>query len=386
MTTLLITTTGDDRPGITAGLLGVLAGAGADVLDMEQVVIRGRLTLGLIVRCPDDRSLTGDLLGFGETADIQVRVEQVEGDEDRAEGLPRHVVTVIGRDLSARGLKGVADAIAGHGANIDRIVRLSTYPVRSFEFEVSGGSQDEMRRSLLEVGRTHAIDISIQRLSLERRAKRLVVLDMDSTLIADEVIDLLAEEAGVAEEVTDITARAMAGELDFATALADRVALLAGLSIERVEAVRDRIRLTPGARTFIRTLHRLGFKTAVVSGGFTIFTDWVAERLGLDHAHSNTLEIVDGRLTGRVLGPVVDSARKAELLREIAAAERIPLEQVVAVGDGANDLEMLDAAGLGIAFNAKQVVQDAAHTSLNVPYLDAILFFLGIRRAEVEQS
>lgn len=386
MTTLLITTTGDDRPGITAGLLGVLAGAGADVLDMEQVVIRGRLTLGLIARCPDDRSLIGDLLGFGEKAGIQVRVEQVEGDEDPGEGRPRHVVTVIGRDLSATGLKGVADAIASHGANIDRIVRLSTYPVRSFEFEVSGGSQDEMRRSLLEVGRTHVIDISVQRLSLERRAKRLVVLDMDSTLIADEVIDLLAEEAGVAEEVTDITARAMAGELDFATALADRVALLAGLSIERVEAVRDRIRLTPGARTFIRTLHRLGFKTAVVSGGFTIFTDWVAVRLGLDHAHSNTLEIVDGRLTGRVLGPVVDSARKAELLREIAAAERIPLEQVVAVGDGANDLEMLDAAGLGIAFNAKQVVQDAAHTSLNVPYLDAILFFLGIRRAEVEQS
>lgn len=386
MTALLLTTTGEDRPGITAGLLGVLAAADAEVLDMEQVVIRGRLTLGLIVRCLDDGTLTDDLHRFGKDADIQVRVERVEGDEDTGDGRPRHVVTVIGHDLLAIGLQGVADAIADHGANIDRIVRLSTYPVRSFEFEVSGGSQADMRRSLLEVGRTHAIDISVQRLSLERRAKRLVVLDMDSTLIADEVIDLLAEEAGVADAVTDITARAMAGELDFATALADRVALLAGLPMERVEAVRDRIRLTPGARTFIRTLHRLGFKTAVVSGGFTIFTDWVAEHLGLDHTHSNTLEVVDGKLTGRVLAPVVDSARKAELLREIAAAEGIPLEQVVAVGDGANDLEMLDAAGLGIAFNAKQVVQDAAHTSLNVPYLDAILFFLGIRRAEVEQS
>lgn len=386
MTTLLITTTGHDRPGITAGLLGILAETGAEVLDMEQVVIRGRLTLGLIVRSNEDGSLPADLHRFGEDAGVEVGVEQVEGDEDPGDGRPRHVVTVIGRELSANGLKGVADSIADHGANIDRIVRLSTYPVRSFEFEVSGGSQDDMRRSLLEVGRTHVIDISVQRLSLERRAKRLVVLDMDSTLIADEVIDLLAEEAGVAARVTDITARAMAGELDFATALADRVALLAGLPIERVEAVRDRIRLTPGARTFIRTLHRLGFKTAVVSGGFTIFTDWVAARLGLDHAHSNTLEVVDERLTGRLLGPVVDSARKAELLRGIARAEQIPLEQVVAVGDGANDLEMLDAAGLGIAFNAKQVVQDAAHTSLNVPYLDAILFFLGIRRAEVEES
>jgi len=243
-----------------------------------------------------------------------------------------------------------------------------------------------MRRTLLEVGRTHAIDISVQRLSLERRAKRLVVMDMDSTLIRDEIIDLLAEEAGVGDQVADITARTMAGELDFRSSLEERVGLLAGLSIERVEAVRDRIRMTPGARTFIRTLHRLGFKTAVVSGGFTIFTNFVAAQLGLDHAHSNVLEVVDGKLTGRLQGPVVDGARKAELLREIADAEDIPYEQVVAVGDGANDLEMLDAAGLGIAFNAKQIVQDAADTSLNVPYLDAILFFLGIRRSEVEQA
>ncbi len=386
MTTILVTTTGDDRPGITAGLLGVLAEAGAEVLDMEQVVIRGRLTLGIITRFPEDQPLMQNLLYFGYQAGIQLRFDPVEGDEDAANGRPRHVVTVIGHDLSATGMKSVADAIAVHGANIDRIVRLSTYPVRSFEFEVSGGSQAEMRRSLLEVGRSQAIDISVQRLSLERRAKRLVVLDMDSTLIRDEVIDLLAEEAGVSEEVAAITAGAMSGTLDFRPALEERVRLLAGLPLERIEAVRDRLRLTPGARTFIRTLTRLGFKTAVVSGGFTIFTDWVAQQLGLDHAHSNTLEVEDGRLTGRLVEPIVDPARKAELLRQIADAEHIPYEQVVAVGDGANDLEMLDAAGLGIAFNAKQVVQDAADTALNVPYLDAILFFLGIRRAEVEQT
>ncbi len=386
MATILVTTTGEDRPGITAGLLGVLADGGAEVLDMEQVVIRGHLTLGLIVRFDDGQPVTKNLLYYGYEAGVQVRFELVDGDDDAADGLPRHVVTVLGSDLSAVGMKAIADTIAEHGANIDRIVRLSTYPVRSFEFEVSGGSQAEMRRSLLEVGRTHTIDISVQRLSLERRAKRLVVLDMDSTLIRDEVIDLLAEEAGVAEEVAAMTARTMSGDLDFTASIEHRVALLAGLPLARLEAVRDRIRLTPGARTFIRTLHRLGFKTAVVSGGFTIFTDWVAEQLGLDHAHSNTLEVVDGKLTGRLLGRVVDPTRKAELLREIADAESIPYEQVVAVGDGANDLEMLDAAGLGIAFNAKQIVQDAADTSLNVPYLDAILFFLGIRRAEVEQA
>ncbi len=386
MATFLITTTGEDRPGITAGLLNVLAQADAEILDMEQVVIRGRLTLGIITRFADDQPAMKNLLFYGYEAGIQIQFEQVDGDDDSGHGHPRHVVTVIGHDLSAGGMKGVADAIADHGANIDRIVRLSTYPVRSFEFEVSGGSQDGMRRTLLEVGRTHAIDISVQRLSLERRAKRLVVLDMDSTLIRDEIIDLLAEEAGVGDRVAAITARAMAGELDFGESLRERVGLLAGLPIERVEAVRDRIRMTPGARTFIRTLHRLGFKTAVVSGGFTIFTNFVAAQLGLDHAHSNTLEVVDGKLTGRLQGPVVDGARKAELLREIADAEDIPYEQVVAVGDGANDLEMLDAAGLGIAFNAKQIVQDAADTSLNVPYLDAILFFLGIRRSEVEQA
>ncbi|UCG40074.1 MAG: phosphoserine phosphatase SerB [Acidimicrobiia bacterium] len=387
MPTVLVTTTGEDRPGITAGLLEVLAASSAEVLDMEQVVIRGQLTLGLVTRFGEDDPVLKDLLYYGYQAGVEVQFEPIEGDEDRTDPhRSRYVVTIIGHTLSAAVFKAVADAIAGHGANIDRIVRLSTYPVRSYEFEVSGGSPDDMRRALLEVARTHQVDVAVQVLGLERRAKRIVVLDMDSTLIQDEVIDLLAEEAGVEDRVKDITSRAMAGELDFSESLRERVALLEGMTVEQLERVKDRIRLTPGARTFIRTLHRLGFKAAVVSGGFSYFTDWVAERLALDHAHANELEIVDGRLTGKLVGTIVDGPGKAELLRHIAEHDGIPREQVVAVGDGANDLDMLEAAGLGIAFNAKPIVRDAADTALNVPYLDAILFFLGIRRDEVEAN
>ncbi len=386
MPTVLVTTSGEDRPGITAGLLEVLAASSAEVLDMEQVVIRGQLTLGLVTRFGEDEPVLKDLLYYGYQAGLDIHFEPLEGEEDRVDHRRRHVVTIIGHTLSAAVFKAVADAIADHGANIDRIVRLSTYPVRSYEFEVSGGSQEDMRRSLLEVARTHHVDVAVQSLGLERRAKRIVVLDMDSTLIQDEVIDLLAEEAGVAARVKDITERAMAGELDFSESLRERVALLEGMTLEDLDRVKERIRLTPGARTFIRTLHRLGFKAAVVSGGFSYFTDWVAERLSLDHAHANELEIVDGRLTGNLVGPIVDGPGKAELLRHIAEHDGIPTEQVVAVGDGANDLDMLEAAGLGIAFNAKPIVRDAADTALNVPYLDAILFFLGIRRDEVEET
>ncbi|MBW3619609.1 MAG: phosphoserine phosphatase SerB, partial [Actinobacteria bacterium] len=222
--------------------------------------------------------------------------------------------------------------------------------------------------------------------SLERRAKRLVVMDVDSTLIQDEVIELLAEEAGCAEEVRSVTERAMAGELDFETSLRQRVALLEGLDVAVFDDVRRRLRLTPGARTFVRTLKRIGFKVAIVSGGFTVFTDALKDELGLDHAVANELEIVDGRVTGRLVGPIVDRARKARILEELAALEGVSTDQTVAVGDGANDLDMLAAAGLGIAFNAKPVVREAADTSLSFPYLDAILFVLGVRREDVERA
>jgi phosphoserine phosphatase len=212
------------------------------------------------------------------------------------------------------------------------------------------------------------------------------MMDVDSTLISDEVIELLAEEAGCLDEVRDLTERAMAGGLDFEQALRQRVALLEGLDLAALDRARERMTLTPGARTFVRTLKRLGYTVGIVSGGFTHFTDRLAEELGLDHAVANELEIVDGRLTGSVLGQVVDRARKADLLREFAQAEGVPLSQTVAVGDGANDLDMLAAAGLGVAFNAKPVVQEAAEVAVNVPFLDAILFLLGVTRDEVERA
>jgi phosphoserine phosphatase len=265
-------------------------------------------------------------------------------------------------------------------------VRLSRYPVVSYEFVTLAGDIDAMRARLVAAAKEHAVDVAVQRESLERRAKRLVVMDVDSTLIQDEVIELLAQEAGCGEEVEQITARAMAGDLDFEASLRERTARLAGMPAEALDRVADKVQLTPGARTFVRTLKRLGYTVAIVSGGFTHITDQLAADLGIDHAQANHLEVVDGVVTGRILGDVIDRPGKARVLREIAAAEHIPLEQTVAVGDGANDLDMLATAGLGIAFNAKPVVREAADTAVSVPYLDAILFLLGIRREDIEQA
>ena len=382
--TVLVRVSGPDRPGITAGLMAVLAEADASVQDVEQVVVRQRLTLGLVVEVPAGRDVLKELLLFGWEHDVAVDFEVVEPDPvDRA---PASVVTVVGRELTPRHLAAVASAIADGGGNIDRIVRLSRYPVVSYDLEVLGGDVDRMRALLVEAAGAHRIDVAVQRAGLHRRAQRLVVLDMDSTLIQDEVIDLLAEECDCLDEVSAITARTMEGELDFEQSLRARTALLAGLTEERVRSVRGRIRLTPGARTFVRTLHRLGYQVGVISGGFTIFTDHVAELLHLDHARANELEIVDGVLTGEILGDVVDRTAKATLLRNIADGEGIPLEQTVAIGDGANDIDMLATAGLGIAFNAKPVVRDVAEVSVSVPYLDVILSFLGVSREEVEDA
>jgi phosphoserine phosphatase len=258
--------------------------------------------------------------------------------------------------------------------------------VTSFEFVVVGGDADHLQRNLGEASAAHAFDAAVQRESLERRAKRLVVMDVDSTIIQDEVIELLAREAGRLDEVRDITSRAMAGELDFEASLRERCALLAGLDVEVLDRVRDQVRLTPGARTFVRTLRRLGYEVALVSGGFLSIVRDLADQLGAQHAAANQLEVVDGRLTGGLVGPIIDRAGKARVLRETAERAGIPLEQTVAVGDGANDLDMLEAAGLGIAFNAKPVVRDAADTALSLPYLDAVLFLLGIRRDEIEEA
>jgi phosphoserine phosphatase len=383
---LLIRVSGQDQPRVINELLTLLADAGAAIEDMEQLVVRERLTLDVLARIDGaDSGLVRDILYWGHTKKLTVDFEHVEAISQRAT-LPRHAITVLGERLSAATLAAVSGAVADTGGTIDRIVRLATEPVTAYDFAVIAGDVDVMRSSLLQVARDQQVDIAVQAGGLERRAKRLVVMDVDSTLIRNEVIDLLADEADCSEQVVAITERAMQGELDFEGSLRERVRLLRGLDEAAIDRVRDRISLTPGARTFVRTLKRLGYAVAVVSGGFTVFTGWLQDQLGLDHAYANTLEIVDGRLTGEVLGGVVDRARKAELLAEIAAAEGIPLSQTVAVGDGANDLDMLAAAGMGIAFNAKPAVREQAEVTVSVPYLDAILFMLGLRGTDVDKG
>jgi phosphoserine phosphatase len=386
---LLLRVSGPDRPGITADLMGVLDRAGAEVQDVEQVLVRGHLTLAVALAAPEDpKGLRAVLDDLARSREVDVHLAPAPA--PRAAPPTTDAVTVLGHGLetplSPAEIGAVAGSINAAGGNIDRIVRLARYPVYAYEFRVTGADPTALAKHLGEAAATHRLDVALQPEGLERRAKRLVVLDVDSTLIQDEVIELLAEEAGCVDEVRAVTERAMAGELDFEAALRERVRRLAGLDVEAIERARSRMRLTPGARTFVRTLKRLGYTVGIVSGGFRQFTDGLAAELGLDHAHANELEIVDGVLTGEVVGEVVDRAAKARLLRSFAELEGVPLSQTVAVGDGANDLDMLATAGLGIAFNAKPVVQEVADTTVNVPYLDAILFVLGVTRDEVERA
>ncbi|MCF6472935.1 phosphoserine phosphatase SerB [Nonomuraea sp. MG754425] len=392
--TLLITLTGPDRPGVTSRLFSVLSRFPVTVADIEQVVIRGRLTLGVLVAYSGGPpSGTGTTLGAMWTAvervaeDLGMEVELSTGSqakEKRRRG--RLSVSVLGATLQPAAIAGIAGRIAAAGANIDRIERLAQWPVTCIELSVSGADPDALRVELAAEAAAQEVDVAVQRTGLSRRAKRLIVMDVDSTLIQGEVIELLAAHAGCLDEVARVTEEAMRGELDFAESLKRRVALLEGLPAEVFEQVRKEVVLTPGARTLVRTLKRLDYRFAIVSGGFTQITDGLVEELGIDYSAANVLEVVDGKLTGRVVGEIVDRPGKARALERFAREARLPISQTVAIGDGANDLDMIAAAGLGIAFNAKPVVRQAADTAVNTPYLDSILYLLGITRDEVEAA
>jgi phosphoserine phosphatase len=392
-TTLLITLTGRDRPGVTSRLFAILAGYPLTVMDIEQVVIRGRLVLGALLGCDAPPDLTGIHAGvsalatdLGLEAEITAGTDRPGSPSGWGESAARRGmlhVTLLGSPLAAAAITAIAGRIAASGANIDRIGRLAQQPVTCIEMDVSGGDPAVLRADLARAAAEQGIDVAVQRGGLHRRAMRLIVMDVDSTLIQDEVIDLLAARAGCAPEVARVTQAAMHGDLDFASSLRERVALLAGLDAGVLDDVRRELRLTAGARTLIGTLRGLGYKFGVVSGGFVQVIEPLADELDIDYVAANVLEIADGKLTGRLSGPVVDRAGKADALRRFAADAGVPLSQTVAVGDGANDLDMIAAAGLGVAFNAKPVVRDAADTSLSVPYLDAVLYLLGISSEDI---
>lgn len=386
-TTVLATVTGRDRPGITAAFFAALSAYDVDVRDVEQVVIRDRLILAVLF------DLRGDTVALRNSLNQAARALGMEAEVTVADGGPRrstsgsrqHVI-VLGRPLRPGSLSHITQRIADIGDNIETVVQLSSEPATSIEMVVHSGDPVRLRAVLVEAADETGVDIAVEPAGLHRRSKRLVVLDVDSTLIKDEAIDVLAARAGVSEQVADITARAMNGELDFTQSLRERVALLAGLTEADIAAVRAELRLTPGARTFVRTLKRLGFYVGVVSGSFTVFTDRFVDELGLHFAAANQLEIVDGRVTGNVIGDVVDRSGKAAALARFAREFGVPMSQTVAVGDGANDIDMIEAAGLGIAFNAKSALREAADATVNLPYLDTILFVLGIPGEQIAEA
>jgi phosphoserine phosphatase len=384
--TLLITLTGKDRPGVTSLVFETLARYRVEVLDVEQIVLRRRLILGVLVTAPRDwKPVSAAMEKVAEGLDMTLELERGEGD-NRHRPKGRSHVTVLGTPLTSAAMAAVAGRIADTGANIDRIERMARYPVTAIDLHVSGVDPDKLRGILAREAADQQVDIAVQAANLLRRSMRLIVMDVDSTLIQGEVIVMLAAHAGCEAEVAAITEQAMRGELDFAASLRARVERLAGLDAAALDQVYDDLELAPGARTTVRTLKRLGYRFAIVSGGFSQITDRLAADLGIDFAHANELEIVDGKLTGRILGDIVDRAGKAIALRTFAQQSRVPLSAVIAIGDGANDLDMLNAAGLGIAFNAKPVVQEAAHTAVNVPYMDAVMYLLGISREEIEAA
>ncbi|WP_085608488.1 MULTISPECIES: phosphoserine phosphatase SerB [unclassified Pseudomonas] len=394
---VLINITGVDRPGLTAAITGVLAQGGVNILDIGQAVIHDMLSFGILVEIPDSeqgKSVLKDILFKGYELDQQVRFTPVSEEDYQQwvgnQGKKRHIVTLLTRKVTAGQLQAVSSITAKYGLNIDHIDRLSgRMPLDTpadkgkgcIEFSVRGEAADPqaLRAEFLSVAQELNVDIAFQEDSLFRRNRRLAVFDMDSTLIEAEVIDELAKAAGVGDQVSEITERAMAGELDFRASFKERLALLKGLDVSVLDSIGASLRLTEGAESLFAELKRLGYKTAILSGGFTYFAKQLQAKLGIDYVFANELEVVDGKCTGVAIEPIVDAQRKADLLKQLAEKEGLRLEQTIAVGDGANDLPMLAIAGLGVAFRAKPLVKQSAKQAISTLGLDGVLYLLGFR-------
>ncbi len=392
---LLIHITGQDKPGLTHSLTRVLADHNVRVLDIGQAVIHDALALGILIELSEEvksSHLFANFLLAAHELNMQVRFTAVTGEAYAkwvgAQKKSRFIATILGRTITAEHLAGVTEVIANAGANIDRIDRLSGRADRSracVEFLLSSqhADEDRMRADFMQLTRVHDIDIAFQHDNMYRRTRRLVAFDMDSTLIQVEVIDELAKVAGVGEQVAKITEAAMRGEIDFPSAFRKRVGLLKGLPETSLAQVAERIPLTDGAERLMSTLKRLGYKTAILSGGFSYFGRKLQEKLGFDYLYANELDIRDGAVTGEITSEIVDGQVKARRLTEIAAKENLSLEQCIAVGDGANDLPMIGLAGLGIAFRAKPIVRETARQAISTLGLDGILYLIGVRDRDV---